>query len=59
MGSDRIRSIRWILSLQWSQVRGDLFLPAGKKKAKKPRRVPISPVLKAARRADSRSRAPR
>ena len=36
-----------LLSLQWSQVRGDLFLPAGKKKAKKPRRVPISSVLKA------------
>jgi integrase len=31
-----------LLSLQWSQVRGDLFLPAGKTKAKKPRRVPIS-----------------
>lgn len=35
-----------LLSLQWSQVRGDLFLPAGKTKAKKPRRVPISTVLK-------------
>lgn len=34
-----------LLSLQWSQVRGDLFLPAGKTKAKKPRRVPISTVL--------------
>ena len=36
-----------LLSLQWSQVRGDLFLPAGKTKAKKPRRVPISTVLQA------------
>jgi integrase len=36
-----------LLSLQWSQVRGDLFLPAGKTKAKKPRRVPISTVLAA------------
>jgi integrase len=35
-----------LLSLQWSQVRGDLFLPAGKTKAKKPRRVPISSVLR-------------
>jgi integrase len=35
-----------LLSLQWSQVRGDLFLPAGKTKAKKPRRVPISVDLK-------------
>lgn len=34
-----------LLSLQWDQVRGDLFLPAGKTKAKKPRRVPISSVL--------------
>ncbi len=34
-----------LLSLQWDQVRGDLFLPAGKTKAKKPRRVPISTVL--------------
>lgn len=34
-----------LLSLQWEQVRGDLFLPAGKTKAKKPRRVPISTVL--------------
>jgi len=36
-----------LLSLQWQQVRGDLFLPAGKTKAKKPRRVPISSVLRA------------
>jgi integrase len=36
-----------LLSLQWDQVRGDLFLPAGKTKAKKPRRVPISTVLRA------------
>lgn len=36
-----------ILSMQWEQVRGDLFLPAGKTKAKKPRRVPISTVLAA------------
>ncbi len=35
------------LSLQWAQVRDDLFLPAGKTKAKKPRRVPISSVLRA------------
>jgi site-specific recombinase XerD len=35
-----------LLSLQWDQVRGDLFLPAGKTKAKKPRRVPISTVLR-------------
>lgn len=34
-----------LLSLQWSQVRGEIFLPAGKTKAKKPRRVPISTVL--------------
>lgn len=34
-------------SLQWSQVRGELFFPAGKTKAKKPRRVPISTVLAA------------
>lgn len=34
-----------LLSLQWDQVRADLFLPAGKTKAKKPRRVPISTVL--------------
>lgn len=34
-----------LLSLQWSQVRGDLFLPAGKTKAKKTRRVPVSTVL--------------
>jgi integrase len=36
-----------LLSLQWHQVRSDLFLPAGKTKAKKPRRVPISTVLQA------------
>jgi integrase len=36
-----------LLSLQWAQVRGDLFLPAGKTKAKKPRRVPVSSVLRA------------
>jgi integrase len=36
-----------LLSLQWSQVREDLFLPAGKTKAKKPRRVPISMTLRA------------
>jgi integrase len=44
-----------LLSLQWEQVRGDLFLPAGKTKAKKPRRVPMSTVLQnvlAARRND-------
>jgi integrase len=44
-----------LLSLQWEQVRGDLFLPAGKTKAKKPRRVPISSVLRGvleARRCD-------
>jgi integrase len=44
-----------LLSLQWEQVRGELFLPAGKTKAKKPRRVPISSVLRAvldARRLD-------
>lgn len=35
-----------LLSLQWDQVHGDLFLPAGKTKAKKPRRVPISSVLR-------------
>lgn len=34
-----------LLSLQWHQVRADLFLPAGKTKAKKSRRVPISSVL--------------
>jgi integrase len=34
-----------LLSLQWDQVRSDLFLPAGKTKAKKPRRIPISTVL--------------
>ena len=31
-----------LLSLQWTQIGIDLFLPAGKTKAKKPRRVPIS-----------------
>jgi integrase len=36
-----------LLSLQWEQVRAELFLPAGKTKAKKPRRVPISTVLQA------------
>jgi integrase len=44
-----------LLSLQWEQVRGDLFLPAGKTKAKKPRPIPISSVLQAVldrRRAD-------
>src|SRR5262245_30044698 len=44
-----------LLSLQWDQVRDDLFLPAGKTKAKKPRRVPISTVLRTvleARRCD-------
>jgi integrase len=44
-----------LLSLQWEQVRGDLFLPAGKTKANKPRRVPVSTVLRAildARRLD-------
>jgi integrase len=44
-----------LLSLQWDQVRGELFLPAGKTKAKKPRRVPVSSVLRAvleARRCD-------
>jgi integrase len=35
-----------LLSLQWHQVGSDLFLPAGKTKAKKPRRVPISTTLK-------------
>lgn len=34
-----------LLSLQWAQVGHDLFLPAGKTKAKKPRRVPISQLL--------------
>jgi len=34
-----------LLSMEWSQVRNDLFLPAGKTKAKKNRRVPISTVL--------------
>jgi integrase len=44
-----------LLSLQWEQVRAELFLPAGKTKEKKPRRVPISTVLQtvlAARRND-------
>ena len=36
-----------LLSLQWHQVGADLFLPAGKTKAKKPRRVPISTALRA------------
>lgn len=45
-----------LLSLQWSQVRGDLFLPAGKTKAKKPRRVPVSTVLRAV--LDSRRKDP-
>ena len=35
-----------LLSLQWHQVGTDLFLPAGKTKAKKPRRVPISTALR-------------
>jgi integrase len=35
-----------LLTLQWDQVREDLFLPAGKTKAEKPRRVPISSVLR-------------
>ena len=35
-----------LLSLQWHQVGADVFLPAGKTKAKKPRRVPISSVLR-------------
>src|SRR6185436_16222883 len=38
-----------LLSMQWSQVRfsprAEIFLPAGKTKAKKDRRVPISSVL--------------
>jgi integrase len=44
-----------LLSLQWHQVRAQLFLPAGKTKAKKDRRVPISTELArvlAARRND-------
>ncbi len=45
-----------LLSLQWRQVLArDLFLPAGKTKAKKTRRIPISSVLRdvlAARRND-------
>jgi integrase len=36
-----------LLSLQWSQVRDDIFLPAGKTKAKKDRRIPISSTLRA------------
>ena len=35
-----------LLSLQWEQVRRNLFLPAGKTKAKKPRRVPIRTALR-------------
>jgi integrase len=35
-----------LLTLQWHQVGVDLSLPAGKTKAKKPRRVPISSVLR-------------
>jgi integrase len=36
-----------LLTLQWHQVRGDyLFLPAGKTKARKPRRVGISAALR-------------
>lgn len=34
-----------LLSLQWHQVRAQLFLPAGKTKAKRDRRVPISSEL--------------
>lgn len=45
-----------LLSLQWSQVGVDLFLPAGKTKAKKPRRVPISTALRAV--LDARRRDP-
>jgi integrase len=44
-----------LLSLQWQQIGVDLFLPAGKTKAKKPRRVPISSALRTildARRSD-------
>ena len=44
-----------LVSLQWHQVGSDLFLPAGKTKAKKPRRVPISTTLRTvldARRCD-------
>lgn len=44
-----------LLTLQWNQVRDDLLLPAGKTKAKKSRRVPVSTVLRAvleARRLD-------
>lgn len=35
-----------LLSLQWSQVGVDLFLPAGKTKARRARRVPISSRLR-------------
>jgi integrase len=35
-----------LLSLQWQQIGVDLFLPAGKTKAKKPRRIPISSALR-------------
>jgi integrase len=45
-----------LLSLQWEQVREELFLPAGKTKAKKPRRVPISTVLRVV--LDARRRDP-
>jgi integrase len=45
-----------LLSLQWSQVAGDLFLPAGKTKAKKARRVPISSTLRGV--LDTRRRDP-
>jgi integrase len=45
-----------LLSLQWHQVRAQLFLPAGKTKAKKDRRVPISSEL--ARVLDSRRNDP-
>ena len=36
-----------LLSLQWTQIGIDVFLPAGKTKAKKPRRIPISRALRA------------
>lgn len=36
-----------LLSLQWQQIGVDVFLPGGKTKAKKPRRVPISRALRA------------
>jgi integrase len=35
-----------LLSLQWEQVRAELFLPAGKTKAKQPRRVRMSTTLR-------------